>query len=204
VTAGLVVGLVVGSAAAHLRVSSPQARSESLKQGPCGAGADDPRGGVVHTFKPGQAITVEWDEYVDHPGHYRISFDAEGQDDFVDPAGFDDVSGGPAVLLDGIPDRAGGGMYSQALTLPDVECDRCTLQVIQVMSDKPPYGDGNDLYYQCVDLVLSREASGESTSAEVVDEAGCGCRGSEAPGAAALGLLLLGLRRRRVTRAPSL
>lgn len=195
-TVGL-IGLMGGSAAAHLRVTSPQARHDSLKQGPCGAGADDPRGSVVHTFKPGQTITVEWDEYVDHPGHFRISFDAEGQDDFVDPVGFTDVSGGPSVLLDGIPDHAGGGMYSQSLTLPDVECDQCTLQVIQVMSDKPPYGDGNDLYYQCIDLVLSRAASGESTSAEVVDEAGCGCQGSAAPSGAALGLLLLGLRRRR-------
>jgi hypothetical protein len=26
------------------------------------------------------------------------------------------------------------------------------------MSDKPPYGDGNDMYYQCADLVLSADA----------------------------------------------
>ncbi|MCA9560948.1 MAG: hypothetical protein KC583_20510, partial [Myxococcales bacterium] len=41
------------------------------------------------------------------------------------------------------------------VTLPDVECDNCTLQVIQVMFDKPPQtSPGNDLYYQCADLVL--------------------------------------------------
>ena len=197
--AALLIGLGGGPAAAHLRVTSPQARTESLKQGPCGAGADDPRGSVVHTFQPGQTITVVWDEYIDHPGHFRVSFDADGQDDFVDPASFTDVSGGPAVLLDNIPDRAGGGEYSQVVTLPDVECDNCTLQVIQVMTDKAPYGDGNDLYYQCIDLVLSRSATGEATSADVGadedEEAGCDCRTPASP-AGFLGLLLLGLRRR--------
>lgn len=204
--AGLVVALGLGlgarSAAAHLHVIAPASRHESLKQGPCGAGADDPRGSVVHTFKPGQTITVEWDEFVDHPGHFRISFDADGQDDFVDPAGFDDVSGGAAVLIDGIADR-NGGAYTQAVTLPDIECDNCTLQVIQVMSDKPPYGDGNDLYYQCVDLVLSSAATGASTTAETLDDEGCGCRSSGSGGALVLGLLgLLGLgaARRRGSR----
>ena len=205
--AGLLLGLWLvpaSSASAHLRVTSPVARHESLKQGPCGAGADDARGSVIHTFMPGQTITVTWDEFVDHPGHYRISFDADGQDDFVDPAGFDDVSGGAAVLLDGIADRAGGGEYTQRVTLPDVECDNCTLQVIQVMSDKPPYGDGNDLYYQCLDLVLSRSAVGESTTAATLDDEGCGCSaGAGTPGVlGGLWLASLGLLRRRRGSVP--
>jgi hypothetical protein len=62
-------------------------------------------------------------------------------------------------LLDGIPDTPGGGQSSVTVTLPDVECERCTLQVIQVMDDKPPYMvPGNDIYYQCADLVLRRAA----------------------------------------------
>ncbi len=64
----------------------------------------------------------------------------------------------PTVLLDGIADMA-GGEYDIDVTLPDIECDNCTLQVIQVMTDKPPYVSGyvpenNDIYYQCADLVL--------------------------------------------------
>ena len=206
--AALAMWLGVGPAAAHLQVTSPLPRHDQLKQGPCGGGADDPRGSVVHSFQPGQTITVVWDEYVDHPGHFRISFDADGQDDFVDPASFTDVSGGPSVLQDDIPDREGGGEYSQSVTLPDVECDNCTLQVIQVMTDKAPYGDGNDLYYQCVDLVLSRAATGEATSADASEdggeESGCGCStpassasfGPVSGSAGMLAVLLLGLRRR--------
>lgn len=199
----LAVAVVLGlarPAAAHLLVTSPQSRHDSLKRGPCGAGADDPRGSVVHTFAPGATITVAWDEFVDHPGHFRISFDDDGQDDFVDPASFTDVSGGPTVLIDDIPDRDGGG-YTQTVTLPDVECDNCTLQVIQVMTDKAPYGDGNDLYYQCVDLVLSRSASEGSTTAETREEEGCGCRSGGGPAVGLVGAVgLLGLGRRRVSR----
>jgi len=41
-----------------------------------------------------------------------------------------------------------------------VECDNCTLQIIQVMTEaeKAPYepsaDDADDLYYQCIDLRL--------------------------------------------------
>lgn len=192
--AGMLALLGPGRALAHLDVISPTPRSAQLKQGPCGGGSDESRGEVVHTFRPGQTITVTWDEYVDHPGHYRISFDPDGQDDFVDPASFDDVSGNAAVLIDGIPDREGGGSYTQEVTLPAEPCARCTLQVVQVMTDKPPYGDGNDLYYQCVDLVLSPDAEvsdaevSEATTAAEGEGGGCnvGAGGSSVGGLLAL------------------
>ena len=158
----------------------------------------------VCSFQPGATITVTWDETIDHPGHFRISFDDDGEDDFVDPDGFDDVSGGPTVLMDGIADRSvrgGDATYTQQVTLPDVECENCTLQLIQVMSDKPPYGDGNDIYYQCADIVLSTAApsdpedgcSGDAVGDDTDSpegESGCAAGGSRAGG---LALLLIGL-----------
>jgi MYXO-CTERM domain-containing protein len=145
--------LFAREARAHLDLLSPTPRTTSLKSGPCGAGPNDPRGPTVATFKPGETITVTWNEYVDHPGHYRVAFDADGQDGFFDPKDFNDVSGGPGVLVDGIADKQGGD-YSIDVQLPNIECDNCVLQVIQMMTDKPPYGDGNDLYYQCADIAL--------------------------------------------------
>ena len=73
----------------------------------------------------------------------------------------DELYSNDAVLLDGIEDKA-GGMYMAEVELPDVDCDTCTLQLIQVMYDKPPYGDGNDMYYQCADIVI--EGSGVDTT----------------------------------------
>lgn len=156
-------------AAAHIGLRYPPSRYGDLvlKKGPCGA-AGGTRSANVTELEPGARIEVVWDEYVDHPGHFRIAFDIDGDDDFVDPAclsGCDtrapvvETYSNATVLLDGIADTPGGGQSSAAVTLPDLECDRCTLQVIQVMYDKPPYVvPGNDIYYQCADLVLRRDA----------------------------------------------
>ncbi|WAS98653.1 SCE4755 family polysaccharide monooxygenase-like protein [Nannocystis punicea] len=192
VLAGLV--WLPGTARAHIRLIEPAPRHEQQKAGPCGAGAEDARGEVVSTFRPGQTITVRWQEEVAHPGYFRIAFDDEGQDAFVDPeeAG---QSGDPAVVLvDLIADKDGTQTYEQAVTLPNRPCDRCTLQLVQVMTDKAPYGDGNDLYYQCADLVLSEDAP-ETSGAPAENDAAGGCRvGASGPLALAL---LLGRRRRR-------
>jgi hypothetical protein len=154
-------------AGAHLALVSPPSRyGESvLKEGPCGV-AGGARSERVTALEPGARLEVVWDEYIDHPGHYRIAFDPDGDDDFVDPqclAGcntrtpaIETYSNG-TVLLDAIPDTPQGGRGSALVTLPDIECSRCTLQVIQVMYDKPPYTrGGDDIYYQCVDLLLRR------------------------------------------------
>jgi MYXO-CTERM domain-containing protein len=152
------LALFAGEVRAHIKLTSPQPRTESQKQGPCGAGPGDLRGPTVATFKPGEKIVVTWNEFVNHPGHYRIALDEDGQDGFFDPKDFDDMSGGPGVIIDGIADQQGGD-YAQEITLPDVECDNCVLQVIQVMTDKPPYSDGNDLYYQCADIAIVGEVA---------------------------------------------
>ncbi|MEQ9152749.1 MAG: lytic polysaccharide monooxygenase [Parvibaculum sp.] len=154
------------TAAAHLEVTSPASRygGRVLKEGPCGQ-QNGTRSQNVATFAAGATITIVWNEYIDHPGHYRIAFDEDGDDDFVDPpclSGCDsrnptvELYSNDTVLLDGIADR-NGGSYAIDVTLPDVACSNCTLQIIQVMYDKPPYTiPGNEMYYQCIDLVLVR------------------------------------------------
>ena len=203
-------------ATAHIALLSPKPRSAELKDGPCGAGPSETRTTGVTTFRSGQKITVTWKETIGHPGHYRISFDPNGVGAFVDPKSFTDLDTAPSVLLDNIADKSGTQSYSQEVTLPDVECDKCTLQLIQVMTDKPPYGDGNDLYYQCADIVLARDAapvgsddagagtsSGAPSPPAPKDEGSCATRsgpvgsGSIAVLAAASALAILTRRRRR-------
>ncbi|MEO8601239.1 MAG: SCE4755 family polysaccharide monooxygenase-like protein [bacterium] len=159
-----------GTASAHLALLAPVSRygENVLKEGPCGV-SGGLRSEHITTLAPGAQLEVVWDEYVDHPGHFRIAFDADGDDDFVDPACLSgcttrtpeiETYANASVLLDGIADTPQGGISRVLVTLPDVECERCTLQVIQVMYDKPPYASpGNDIYYQCADLVLRRAAA---------------------------------------------
>lgn len=152
-----------------------------IKVGPCGR-EDGTRGSNIYTYKPGETITLAWVEYVGHPGYYRIAFDDDGDDDFKDPVsiipagrscnegeahcGTNDFYNNATVLIDDFArhdDSPHNKRYSLDVTLPDKECDNCTLQIIQVMSEasKAPYDpsatNADDLYYQCVDLVLKRD-----------------------------------------------
>jgi len=146
-------------AAAHIQLDEPMARYTDQKKGPCGRADDPGRSDRVTVYEPGQKIVLKWRETVNHPGHYRVSFDEDGQDDFKDPSDFMDYYSNPAVIMDEIADKR-GGEYQVEVQLPDVTCERCTLQVVQVMYDKPPYTvGGNDLYYQCADIALRRAAA---------------------------------------------
>lgn len=169
----LALALVVGLpsvASAHLDLLDPPARYDrrELKDGPCGimGGA---QGEPVAVFEPGETITITIEEYINHPSHYRVAFDGEGDDAFQDPVCTDYCIDGPEdplfapseggiILADLVPD-APAAIQTIEVTLPDVECESCTLQVIQVMYDKKPITvGGNDIYYHCADIVLARDA----------------------------------------------
>lgn len=210
--AALLSGVSVTTAYAHIQLDFPPQRYTDQKFGPCGRSADPGRGEIITVFEPGQTIMVTWRETINHPGHFRISFDADGQDDFFDPATEDACDTGLPVLADCIADLPGGGMTGMAVTLPNIECENCTLQVIQVMTDKLPYGDGNDLYYQCADIALragggpdagptpdadpgAPDANGpDGGIVDPMDAGGCCDSGGGTPGTGLLVLLaLLGL-----------
>ena len=149
-----------------------------IKQGPCGK-KDGERSSNVYTYKAGETISVKLREFIPHPGYFRIAFDSDGDDDFVNPqsinpinrkcledekhCGEDDFFNNETVLLDNLNPHKRGlpKTYEWKIKLPDVECDNCTLQFIQVMTDgypiHAPYDpamDSDDLYYQCIDLKL--------------------------------------------------
>lgn len=219
------LALAPSLAAAHISLISPAPRTTSQKAGPCGA-AGSVRGSNITTLAPGATITVTWKETVDHPGHFRISFDGDGQD-FIPPPDNSltstigtNAGAGVEVLVDPIMDvqgnnPAGGRTYTQEITLPNMECDNCTLQVIQLMTDKPPYdantnANSNDIYYQCVDLKLTAGAPDpdptdpdptdpDPTDPEPMDPSddGGGCSTGGGAGLAFGALALVGLRRRK-------
>lgn len=167
------------------------------KMFPC----DGVRGaGTVYTFEPGATIKLEIDVSIAHPSYYRIAFDNDGQDNFIEPASIDpsdpnragtgkkclddpndkcgksdfcnvvSTTGGASVLWDNLdPHVTGPDTESWVIKLPDVECDNCTLQVLQVMEDSEFHGpycptgscmdNGvEDIYHRCVDIKLVKGA----------------------------------------------
>ncbi|MGD8641888.1 MAG: hypothetical protein PVG89_14735, partial [Gammaproteobacteria bacterium] len=49
----------------------PRSNNDGIKSGPCGS---DPRSTNPAVFRPGQQITVEWEETINHPGYFTIAF----------------------------------------------------------------------------------------------------------------------------------
>lgn len=180
-------------AGTHIAKYEQGARGADTKVAPCGNPEGTPTG-ATYTYSPGETITIQMAEYVAHPGYFRIAFDNEGDDDFMEPrwivaldpenrdggcpidntdqcrlgnqAEDGDFYNTPEVLMDNLNPHLRGGaqeMYSWEVTFPDVECDHCTLQLIQVMEDpaggfhgvyNPALGDNNDVYHQCIDIKL--------------------------------------------------
>ena len=124
----------------HANLVSPTPRAnENIKTAPCGAAPGSP----VASYAPGEAVMIQWEETVDHPGHYRLTLSPNGVDGF------------PAIVLeDDIPDidgpvPSGGRQFTRMETIPDQSCDRCTLQLVQSMEENPAQPT---YYYSCADI----------------------------------------------------
>lgn len=168
--AGLGLALFTASAAsAHIELSEPQPRYDiegfdtGIKSCPCGLGGSnrtcnvaadgsDPARAVdrVSRFEAGSTVTLRFNEYVDHSGRFRVAFDPDGADmgDFN------------ANILADIPDplNTGGQEWEIQVTLPNMTCDNCTLQLVQAMhgDTENPILDPAAVssYYTCVDVQL--------------------------------------------------
>lgn len=178
--AGLLAVVLTTPAHAHLDLTDPPPRlggeegGSELKTGPCGQRSNG-RTSTVTVFEPGETITVAWDEYINHPSYYRIAFDVDGDDDFPIRADMDDVvrdGDDPAsvypigdVVLMYVSEPPDLPEYSVEVTLPNVECENCTLQVLQFMYDKLGDGRDNEYYFQCADIAL--RAGGGSDAGSV-------------------------------------
>lgn len=166
--------LLSSTAFAHIELQEPMNRYSDIKSGdnkscPCGSGTtnrsckkpeelSDPDRSEdrITTFAPGDTITVRFDEYVGHAGRYRIAFDPDGAD-------LDHFN--ENILLDE-PDPGGkvgnmgqGSLWEFQVTLPNMTCDNCSLQLIQVMDGNtvdPVLNpvDRGGTYFQCADIRL--------------------------------------------------
>ena len=201
------------SAEAHIQLTSPPPRyaydAAGIKIGPCATGTAT---NMVTHLTAGQPLNVMFNETVAHPGFFRISLNTTGADTFPAISSTPENPVVAPVLADNVLFHAsgGGGPRMFTVTVPNVSCAKCTLQLTQFMSDNPTSG-----YYQCADVTIdssadggagpgSGGASGGGTGGSNTGTGGSGCsytggqRPSGGAGAAlALGLLGLCLLRRR-------
>lgn len=182
----ILAGLVLTSplASAHFVLQTPaswmsqDSSGNPQKLGPCGNEGGGTPTGTVTTFAPGETVTVTIKEAVFHPGHYRIALGVESRDSLpaepVVTAGSTPCGSVPIespatfpVLADGVFQHttAFSGPQTVQVTLPtNVTCAKCTLQVIEFMSDHPLNNPGGCFYHHCADIAIQTTGVGGAMS----------------------------------------
>ena len=183
VTATVIALTLAGSVTfAHARLVFPSPRNNNagIKTGPCG--------GLAHSTDPtivqaGQNVTVSWEETVNHPGKFLFALSMANDADFQsNPLG---------TMIDTQNDGQTPHSYTMTLTMPNVVCDSCTIQMIQSMEENP---NAPSYYYSCADVKIvasnavpidpggANPVSGQAVSTSKVaapSMAGCGLVKSE-------------------------
>jgi MYXO-CTERM domain-containing protein len=236
-----VFSLSARPAAAHFVLDAPASWMSQdpsglpEKLGPCGDEDDGndaaaTPSGIVTVFQEGQAITVTIEEVVFHPGHYRIALAVHDRSELPpepqvtaadSPCGSAAIEDPPAfpVLADDVFDHTtpfSSPQSVQILLPPNVTCTKCTLQIIEFMSEHALNDPGGCFYHHCADIAIEGAAGdgsaaaidggeGNAGSSEPGPTAGCGCStaGHEAswvPPLVALGLAVSLARTRRRRR----
>jgi hypothetical protein len=176
-----VVALAIPAAAfAHFILQSPNSwlvennLGDPQKAGPCGgtsANAGQPTGKVTEVMG-GELLRIAVKETIYHPGYYRVALAVNDRSELpADPE--DTVREGPRgpisvsgkvdpnpkapVLVDGLwthRTRVPQQEFETYVKIPNINCDHCTLQVIQFMEEHGVNPDGRFTYHHCADLKI--------------------------------------------------
>jgi len=161
-------------AIAHFRLLAPASWIEEGQYGdpqwlgPCGGTAADPGKptGALTKVQGGEKLHIRIREMAYHPGFYRVALAVNSRDELPpDPEPRTEWSGTversvsgaiqypprPPVLADGLfPHIARFDKDQEAdVAIPNINCSRCTLQVIEFMADHARNKEGDFTYHHC-------------------------------------------------------
>jgi hypothetical protein len=180
--AGLAAAIFVPIAGAHFKLLEPTSwivendLGDPQKLGPCGgtsANAGMPSNAVTKV-QGGQKLHIKLTETVYHPGHYRIALAVKSREQLPPDAAAQtrDSDKGPwsvsapvanpvkiPVLADGlfVHTSKATAPWETDVTLPNISCDRCTLQITQFMAEHGLNKDGGYYYHHCADLQIAAD-----------------------------------------------
>lgn len=170
------------SAHFQLKAPLPSTAGDMNGKGAAPCGPDAPSN-VITPVMGGSQIAITVNETVFHPGHYRIALSINSRDEIdpSKPGGLKEpvVKNAAGMVLEnkqGSPDSASADIqnppvfpvladgifahtadsnadFTQMITLPNVTCEKCTLQVIEFMAQHGP-----DYFYRhCADLKITAD-----------------------------------------------
>ena len=170
---------------AHFKLLEPASwliednRGDPQKAGPCGGTNNDygKPSYVIGKAVGGQKLHLKVQETVYHPGHYRVALAVNSPTELpLDPETTTRESDrGPwsvsaviqnptriPVLADGLfvhSTRPTGPMdpWEADVQLPNINCRKCTLQVVQFMADHGFNNPGGYSYHHCANLQITAD-----------------------------------------------
>src|SRR5262245_33551784 len=171
---------------AHFKLVEPASwliendRGDPQKAGPCGGSNTDwgKPSYIVGKAMGGQKLHIKVQETIYHPGHYRVALAVNSPTELpVDPqVTTRDSEKGPwsvsaaiqnpppvPVLADGLfvhSERPSGPTppFETDVTLPNISCKKCTLQVVQFMAEHGFNNPGGYSYHHCANLQITADA----------------------------------------------
>jgi hypothetical protein len=184
VAAGLTIA-VPAVIHAHFKLLEPASwliednRGDPQKAGPCGGTNNDygKPSYIIGKAVGGQKLHLKVQEMVYHPGHYRVALAVNSATELpLDPETTTRESDrGPwsvsaviqnptpiPVLADGLfvhSTRPTGAMepWEADVQLPNINCRKCTLQVVQFMADHGFNNPGGYSYHHCANLQITAD-----------------------------------------------
>ncbi|HXB72487.1 MAG TPA: SCE4755 family polysaccharide monooxygenase-like protein [Candidatus Acidoferrales bacterium] len=166
--------VALGVAHAHFALVQPPS-ALAIEDGGKGAPpcAEGPASNVVTQVQGGHPIAIRLTEFVAHPGHYRFALSVNSRAELPpDPDVVQDSNGlsvsasiqNPVripVLADGVfvHDAPPTADWQTSLTLPNLNCDKCTLQIIEFMAEHGFNVGGGFFYHHCADFRIVADTS---------------------------------------------
>ncbi len=176
------------SAHALLETPAPRDQRDGYKDStPCGVTRASTQ---PHTsYAPGQQLSVDWLETVDHAGCFLVELSLEGDLDFQILGRLSHADPPPPEG----PTSAAPRRWSLPVTLPNVSCQDCTLRLRQIMADEdldgdacpPPTPPPGSVYTTCANISIASSVGGDGAGGSSAGGSSAG--GSSAGGSSAGG-----------------
>ena len=172
--------LLAPYAGAHFRLLEPQGwlvennLGDPQKLGPCGGTSADPGtpSNALNRVQGGQMLHIKLQETIFHPGHYRVALAVNSRAELPpDPdVATRDTDKGPwsvsspiagqpkiPVLADGlfVHTTRQTSPFETDVRLPNISCEKCTLQIVEFMAEHGYNRDGGYFYHHCAVLQIT-------------------------------------------------
>jgi hypothetical protein len=171
--------VLVPEGEAHFRLIEPASWlqesqiGDPQKMAPCGGTSTDPGkpSGAVTNVQGGEKLHIKLRETVFHPGFYRIALAVNSRDELppdpvvkTEPSANGPRSVSAAIQYPPAPPILADGLFPHTTRLekevetdveiPNINCAKCTLQIVEFMAAHGLNKDGDYSYHHCAVLQI--------------------------------------------------